>query len=94
MRQPDAERRLEVRIGRGIFPTELAFYGIKDESEARQRFEETLSLLLGRSRSRRCGVASLLPARTDPASDVQTLVFGRARRGSEQDLLACAAMRR
>jgi alkanesulfonate monooxygenase SsuD/methylene tetrahydromethanopterin reductase-like flavin-dependent oxidoreductase (luciferase family) len=38
--------RLEVGIGRGISPIELAFYGIKDESEARQRYEETLSLLL------------------------------------------------
>ena len=38
--------RLEVGIGRGISPIELAFYGIKDESEAKQRYEETLSLLL------------------------------------------------
>jgi alkanesulfonate monooxygenase SsuD/methylene tetrahydromethanopterin reductase-like flavin-dependent oxidoreductase (luciferase family) len=38
--------RLEVGIGRGISPIELAFYGITDESEARQRYEETLSLLL------------------------------------------------
>lgn len=39
--------RLEVGIGRGISPIELSFYGIKDESEAKQRYEETLSLLLG-----------------------------------------------
>ena len=38
--------RLEVGIGRGISPIELGFYGITDESEARQRYEETLSLLL------------------------------------------------
>ncbi len=38
--------RLEVGIGRGISPIELAFYGITDEGEARQRYEETLSLLL------------------------------------------------
>jgi alkanesulfonate monooxygenase SsuD/methylene tetrahydromethanopterin reductase-like flavin-dependent oxidoreductase (luciferase family) len=38
--------RLEVGIGRGISPIELAFYGIKDENEAKQRYEETLSLLL------------------------------------------------
>ena len=42
--------RLEVGIGRGISPIELAFYGIKDESEAKQRYEETLSLLLESSR--------------------------------------------
>jgi alkanesulfonate monooxygenase SsuD/methylene tetrahydromethanopterin reductase-like flavin-dependent oxidoreductase (luciferase family) len=39
--------RLEVGIGRGISPIELAFYGIKDENEARQRYEDTLSLLIG-----------------------------------------------
>jgi alkanesulfonate monooxygenase SsuD/methylene tetrahydromethanopterin reductase-like flavin-dependent oxidoreductase (luciferase family) len=38
--------RLEVGIGRGISPIELAFYGVTDEGEARQRYEDTLSLLL------------------------------------------------
>lgn len=38
--------RLEVGIGRGISPIELAFYGITDESEAKHRYEEVLSLLL------------------------------------------------
>jgi alkanesulfonate monooxygenase SsuD/methylene tetrahydromethanopterin reductase-like flavin-dependent oxidoreductase (luciferase family) len=38
--------RLEVGIGRGISPIELSFHGIKDASEARQRYEETLALLL------------------------------------------------
>jgi len=38
--------RLEVGIGRGISPVELGFYGIKDETEAKHRYEETLSLLL------------------------------------------------
>jgi hypothetical protein len=33
-------------LGSGISPIELGFYGIKDESEARKRYEETLSLLL------------------------------------------------
>ena len=42
--------RLEVGIGRGISPIELAFYGIKDESEAKLRYEETLSLLLENGR--------------------------------------------